>query len=102
MNQVLELPILGMDEEFPEELYVLHHPPSKKYACCNHQGIHGLACFSFEGAAIKFAEMIDLTGMVLNQVTFDEAREVAKARPMPVVALMLLDKMNEPIIHYVR
>jgi hypothetical protein len=61
-----------------------------------------LACFSSENGAIRFAEWIDLSGMCTQEVSFDEAREVAKGRPMPVVALMLLDRMEEPQIHYVR
>jgi hypothetical protein len=40
--------------------------------------------------------------MTTNQVTFDEAREVAKDRPLPVVSLMLLDTINNPKIHFVR
>jgi hypothetical protein len=40
--------------------------------------------------------------MCTRELTFDEAREVAKDRPMPVVALMLLDVMTDPRIHYVR
>lgn len=40
--------------------------------------------------------------MTVVELTFDEAREVAKARPFPVVALMLLDRMDQPKIHYVR
>jgi hypothetical protein len=51
---------------------------------------------------MRFAEWIDLSGMSVVQLTFDEAREVAKMRPLPVVALMLLDKMEEPKIHFVR
>jgi hypothetical protein len=102
MNQVVELPLLGLDKEFPEDLFVLHHHPTDKYACCNHKGIHGLACFSIEGAAMRFAELIDLSNMKIEEVSFEQAREVAKGRPLPVVALMLLDKMNDPIIHYVR
>lgn len=99
---VLELPLLGLDEDFPERLFVLHHAPSKRYGCFYHEGVHGLACFSTEAGAFRFAELIDLSGMQTVEVTFDEARQVAKERPMPVVALMLLDQLNDPKIHYVR
>ena len=40
--------------------------------------------------------------MQVVEVSFDEAREIAKERPMPVVSLMLLDDLNDPQIHYVR
>lgn len=102
MGLVLELPLLGLDETFPDKLYVLHHAPSKRYGCFCHEGVHGLACFSTEGGAFRFAEWIDLSGMQTQELSFEEARQVAKDRPMPVVSLMLLDSINEPKIHYVR
>lgn len=93
---------LGLGEEFPENLVLLHHPASGKYGCYCHDGVHGLACFSDTNSAFRFAEWIDLSGMATQEVTFDEAREVAKARPMPIVSLMLMDNLNNPKIHYVR
>jgi hypothetical protein len=82
--------------------YLLHPPYSDRYACYFHDGVHGLACFSTESGAVRFSEWIDLSGMRTQEVSFDEAREVAKQRPMPVVALMLLDRMEDPQIHFVR
>ncbi len=102
MSQTLSLPLLGLDETFPDQLYVLHHPASNRYGCFQHEGIHGLACFSTEEGAIRFAEWIELSGMKTNEVNFDEARELAKDRPLPVVSLMLLDAINNPKIHFVR
>ncbi len=102
MNRVLDLPILGLDETFPDALFVLHHPSTGRYGCFCHDGIHGLACFSSESGAFRFAEWIDLSGMQTVELSFDEARQVAKDRPMPVVALMLLDEITSPLIHYVR
>lgn len=100
--QTLELPLLGLETEFPDSLYVLSHPSSGRYGCFCHDGVHGLACFSTEGGAFRFSEWIELSGMCTERLTFDEAREVAKARPMPVVALMLLDQLEDPKIHFVR
>ncbi len=102
MNITFELPLLGINDTLPEELWVLHHPASNRYGCFCHDGIHGLACFSTETGANRFSEWIDLSGMVVKSLSFDEAREVAKERPMPVISLMLLDNLSEPIIHYVR
>jgi hypothetical protein len=87
---------------FPEKLYVLHHPSSNRYRCYQHEGIHGLACFSTEEGAVRFAEWIDLIGMTTREMSFDEARQVAKDRPLPVVSLMLLDSIQSPVIHFVR
>lgn len=95
-------PLLGLEDEFPNEVFVLHHPSTGRYGCYCYQGVHGLACFSSEPGAFRFAEFIDLSGMVILKMTFDEARDVAKARPLPVIALMLLDELGDPRIHYVR
>lgn len=102
MSQTLTLPILGLDIDFPDTLFVLHHPASDRYGCFCHEGVHGLACFSGETGAVRFAEWIELSGMATRELGFEEAREVAKDRPMPVISLMLLDKMDDPKIHYVR
>lgn len=102
MVETLVEPVLGIGEEFPDSVYVLSHPSTSRYGCYCHQGIHGLACFSTETHAIRFSEWIDLSGMQVVRLSFDEAREVAKARPLPVVALMLLDRLEDPKIHYVR
>lgn len=102
MVETLSLPLIGLDETFPEVVFVLHHPSSGRYGCFCHEGIHGLACFSSEMGAFRFAEWIDLSGMCTVELSFDEAREVAKGRPLPVVSLMLLDHLDDPQIHFVR
>lgn len=102
MSQLKTAPMLGLEDTFPEALIVLHHPASGKYGCYCHEGVHGLACFTSENSAFRFAEWIEYSGMVAQEVTFDEARDIAKNRPMPVVSLMLLDNLSEPKIHYVR
>jgi hypothetical protein len=102
MSQTLTIPLMGLEETMPEDLFVLHHPASDRYGCFHHEGVHGLACFSSESGAFRFAEWIDLSGMMTREVSFDEAREIAKARPLPVVSLMLLDSLQNPQIHYVR
>lgn len=99
---MMDCPVSGLDDVFPDTLYVLRHPPTNKYGCYCHDGVHGLACFSTEERAFRFAKEIDLSGMTCEEVAFDQAREIAKERPMPVVSLMLLDDLNEPVIHFVR
>jgi hypothetical protein len=102
MVETIHEPLLGLGEEFPEVVYVSFHRASGRYGCYCHQGVHGLACFSTESGAMRFTEWIDLAGMTVIELTFDEARDVAKERPLPVVALMLLDRMDQPRIHFVR
>ncbi len=95
-------PVLGLEDAFPDVLHLLHHAPSGKYGCYCHNGVHGVACFTTRVDAMRFSEHISLPGIETIEVSFDEAREIAKARPMPVVALMLLDSIEAPAIHYVR
>lgn len=102
MIETLIDPILGITGEFPDSLFVLHHPSSGKYGCYKFDGIHGLACFSDETGAFRFAEFLDLNGMVSVEVSFDEARDIAKSRPSHVISIMLLDSLNDPKIHFVR
>lgn len=102
MNQILDCPVLGLDVDFPSRVFVIKHPPSGRYGCYCFDGIHGLACFSSGEAAMKFSGWLDLSGMEAEDVSFDQAREIAKARPALIVSLMLLDDMEDPEIHYVR
>ncbi len=98
----LDCPVLGLDTDFPNTLYVLKHEPSGKYGCYKHDGVHGLACFSTQLAAAEFGSYIELSGMLSLEVKFDEARQIAQDRPLPIVSIMLLDDMDSPQIHYVR
>ena len=102
MQQTLNCPFLEIEDSIPDTLHVLKHAPSGKFGCYCHQGVHGLAVFSTESSAFRFAEWIDLCGMACLEVNFDEAREIAKERPMPIVSVMLLDDLGSPKIHYVR
>ena len=95
-------PILSLNETFPDSLFLLRHPPTARYGCFCHDGVHGLACFSDEAGAKGFGAEIGLPGMTIEAASFDEAREIAKARPLPVVAVMLLDDLGSPRIHFVR
>ncbi len=98
----LDAALGGLDAAFPEELYVVCHPSTRRYGCFCHRGVHGLAAFSRRDDAERFRGWIELTGLYVVPMAFDAAREVAKERPMPVVALMLLDDLANPLVHYVR
>lgn len=100
--RILDCPVLGLENDFPSKLFILKHEPSGKFGCYSHDGVHGLACFSTEDGAFLFGSYIELPGMLALEVTFDEARQVAQDRPMPIVSIMLLDDMDDPQIHYVR
>jgi len=102
MQSTLASPVLGLENDFPDLLYVLNHPASGRYGCFCHQETHGVACFSTETGAFRFAEWINLSGMKTEEVSFNEARNIAKGRPLPVVSLILLDNIEDPKVHYVR
>ncbi len=105
MNPVLDhCPILGLDDGFPERVWLIHHIPTNRYGCFHFQGVDGLASFSEETTAERFSFHINLSPLDLytQEVSFEEAREIAKARPMPVTALMLVDDLSHPLIHYVK
>lgn len=102
MTHTLSEPLLGLGVEWPQDLYLVFHRDSGKYGCYCFDGVYGLAVFTSEEHADRFTAMTNLTDMENLHVSFDEAREVAKSRPLPVVAVMLLDQMNRPEIHYIR
>lgn len=89
-------------DDSPDQVHVIQHVSTGRYGCFCFQGIHGLACFSHELDAMRFGERIELNGLDILELPFDEAREVAKGRPFPVVSLMLLDRIESPVIHFIR
>lgn len=97
---------LRLDNEFPEELYILSEPFTGKYACYNHNGINGVASFATsEDATLFCTTLISPTPTLLTQcVTFDEARVIAQGRPMPIVALFYFENYALPPVatHYVK
>jgi hypothetical protein len=102
MNETAACPIFELDREIPDRLYVLSEPATGRYGCYCFQGVHGLAVFEHEDAAWAFAEWLPVQQVTCLKVGFDEARSIAKSRPMPVVSVMLLDDVDDPVIHYVR
>lgn len=87
--------------DFPDDLLLLKHPSKDKWACNTHEGITGVAAFTNESSAIYFRGFVDVPVEIV-EASFEEAREIAKGRPMPVVSVMLLDNMDDPKIHYVK
>jgi hypothetical protein len=95
-------PLMGLGYDWPNDLLLLRHLPTGKYACFNHNGIVGVAAFTTEWNAIRFSEFVDSDDLTLESADFDTAREVALSRPSPVTALMLMDQMSNPVVHFVR
>lgn len=91
---------LGLDH-WPETLYIGHDRELGLYACRD-CGVIGLAAFSNESDATEYLARFERTSLFTQEVSFEEARQIAKDRPLPVVALLLLDDLENPVIHYVR
>lgn len=102
MAQLLESAPLFLDESLPQLVHVLYHPESNRYVCYCHADEHGLAGFLSEIAAREFAESMGDLRLELLTLPFESAREVAKERPLPVIALMILDHAGGIFTHYVR
>ena len=93
-------PILGLDDEFPDNVWVLK--AGLKFVCYKHGNLHGLAVFSTASLAVAFNAAYGVPYAVGEEVSFDLAREIAKSRPPQVTCMMLLDDINNPTIHFVR
>ena len=95
--------ILGIGNDFPHEVYV-GRTPSNSYLIYCYGGMHGLACFSKPQNLTKFVDKFcPLIYCKPELVTFDDARDIAKSRPVEnLVCLLLLDDINDPKIHYIK
>ncbi len=95
-----------LDSKFPDECVYFQGTFNPKVGCYSHKGIEGMALFEDFGAGRLFVNMLPLTQRFgsLKKVTFDEAREIAKSRPLPVVALHLMDANGTHVVdtHFVK
>jgi len=100
----LKLPDLSslLEDFWPSELVMIHSPSDKKHICYFTNNIHGVAVFSSEIYAQKFLNGVTYSvPLEFIKVSFDEAREIAKAKKYPIVAIHLLDDMTKPLTHYI-
>lgn len=86
--------------KFPSKVFVLSFPNGTYGGYCfKRDNVHGIACFSTEGAAIRFSEHISLTGSTPVEMTFDEAVEVVIIRRRHVPQLQCLFLMDGDFDH---
>jgi hypothetical protein len=93
--------ILGDLNQFPDSVFVAAF--DARHACFYDCGVHGLAVFETQGEAKAFGDTVE-PNVRVDQVTFDEAREIAKSKPQ-LVAVFLMDLRSGPTVrarHYVR
>ena len=102
---------LGLDDNVPSSVVAITFPDESKWLFKNEGGTHGLLVFkNAESAMDYFLEFKNRCEQDGNQVptgcsvelTFDEAREVAKSRPLPVCCLILDWQEGINRYHYVR
>lgn len=102
--QTLERNLLDELGSWPEKLLILR-TDTGLYANYCFEGVHGMMSFESQNMAKLwangFAASLKLRIDII-EVSFDEARRLAKERPMPVVALFLADDIENPLIHFVR
>ena len=88
--------------DFPPRVFALFHTQTGKWGGRNHDGTHGLAVFTAEQSARAFNNFLPVAEVEIVNLSFDEAREVAKHRPLPIICLLLCDDLDNPKVHYVR
>ncbi|XAI95851.1 hypothetical protein [Microcystis phage Mae-JY24] len=111
MNVVTDkCPVIGLDQEFPDHLFVVCLEDVGQYGCCavavGRKYVHCLMVFEREPAAVAFGQYLTdscegLGDASIKKVTFNQAREIAKGRPLPICGMALGDS-EAVIIHYVR
>lgn len=86
--------------KFPSKVFVLLFPDNSYGGYCfKRDNIHGIVCFSTEGAAIRFSEHIPITGSTPVEMTFDEAVEVVVIRRRHAPQLQCLFLMDGDFDH---
>lgn len=67
--------------------------------------VHGLACYKKKENAHKYifqVKNVPLEGHKFVQLTFEEARKLAKTKPMPIVAMIRADNPVKPEVFFVK
>lgn len=95
-------PLLSTGDDWPEDLVIISLGEGK-HGCYCYFGTHGLVAFSSESEAASFIKSEELGWKAtLEDMTFDEARDLAKSKPTPVMALILFRTPNNCLVHYVK
>jgi len=107
----------GLDRPFPTQLFVLHNARDVKYIVIDafhptsdipeafEEGFEGLACFSTIAAAQSAAARLGvdgLNGFEPMEITFEDARLLAWEKTSDIGCLMLMDRSERPLLHFVR
>ena len=99
---LLNSPFREFDNQFPENLFVTYHKTTDRHGCFCVGNDHGLAVFSTADNASNFMAFLDLDRLEVQEISFDEALDLAKTKPHPVTCIHLLDEMSNPKTIYVK
>lgn len=104
-SEQVQVNCLGLDVCFPSTLTILRQIKNSKHACCRLplSDEIGLICFSNNIYAHRFVDSIEKGSYALQDMTFDQARDLAKRKDEPhLSALVLADDILNMLIHYIR
>lgn len=84
-------------------IYVIYQPKTGRYICNIYGPAHGLAAFLTEIAAQRYVDFQpQINGVEFKAVTFEEAIEIARNRPIEVKSVMFLDDIDRPRLFWFR
>lgn len=97
--------ISDIKSEWPKRMTLLKTRDGL-YACYCADRVHGMCAFrsSEDAEALSRVLWQGYDNFTLVDVTFDEARQIAKERPPRVIALLLMDRddVAHPLVHFVK
>lgn len=95
--------LLGIGNDFPDNIYVAS-TPTGEFVCFKANSLFGLACFTNEKSTLNFLnEYWKNLPANPEEVSFDEARDIAKSRKNKNInCLLMLDNPNEPKVHHIK
>lgn len=96
-----------LGEDFGNDLYVVKSASMTLYGCWKHNDIHGLAVFNNSESTENFIEVLKRVNtqehdFIFMRVPYDEAVKIALERGPQIVALLLLDDLENPRIRWIR
>lgn len=111
MSQIMDSPLIAslLESDFPQELFLitLDRDPNR-HLCVRAENVpgydvvHGVGCAATASEAQLMAAYYSFPGNVVS-MTFEEARELAKSKPEPVVGLLLEDGNGHCVaFHFVK
>lgn len=101
----LNLNLIGLSNDLPDNVYV-GQTANNKHFCYFYNGDDGVVCTRTEKDLYDFLGTIDFActdnDLRIVQVSFEEARNIAKQKALPINSLMIVKDYNNIDVHYVK